>query len=52
MQHIQMNLSEKKFFFSELFDAFFKFTLNFQHFQKDDPHNLCISQITDPERRV
>ena len=36
--------------FSELFCASFEFVLNFEHFQKkDDPHSLCISEITDHE---
>ena len=33
-EHIQMHLSEKQKAFSELFYAFFKSTLNLQHFQK------------------
>ena len=34
MQTIQMHLSQKPKFFSELFCAFFEFVLNFEHFQK------------------
>ena len=47
IQPIQILLSEKRKTFSELFSAFLKSTLNFEHFQKkDDPHSRCISQIT------
>ena len=52
MQTIQMNKSQKEKNFSEFFSSFSQSTLNFEHFQKkDDPHSLCISQITDHERR-
>ena len=34
MEIIQMHLSQKQNIFSELFSAFFKSTLNFEHFQK------------------
>ena len=52
MQKFQMHLSQKQNDFSEFFSAFFESTLNFEHFQKkDDPHSLCISEITDHERR-
>ena len=48
-----MHLSQKQKIFSELFLAFFESALNFQHFQKkDDPQSLCISEITDHERRA
>ena len=53
MQTIQMNLSQKSKIFSKKFSAFFESALNFEHFQKkDDPHSLCISEITDHERRA
>ena len=53
MQTIQMDLSQKQNIFSEFFSWFFKSALNFDHFQKkDDPHSLCISEITDHERRA
>ena len=54
MQTIQMHLSQKqKTFFLNFFLAFFESALNFQQFQKkDDPHSLCISEITDHERRA
>ena len=34
MQTIQKHLSQKQKIFSEFFAAFFKFALNFEHFQK------------------
>ena len=34
MQTIQMHLSQKQNFFSQLFSAFSEFALNFEHFQK------------------
>ena len=52
MQKFQMHLSQKENNFSEFFSPFFESSLNFEHFQKkDDPHSLCISEITDHERR-
>ena len=51
MQPIQILLSQKKKTFSEIFSAFLKSTLNFDHFQtKDEPHSRCISQITVSEK--
>ena len=51
-QHVHMHVSQKKKFFSQFFCAFLKSTLNFEHFQqKDDPHNLYISEITDSGKR-
>ena len=51
MQPIQILLSQKQKTFSELFSAFFKSTLNFEHSQKkDDPHSRCFSQITVSEK--
>ena len=48
---IQMQLSRKQKTFSDFFSAFFKSSLNFEHFlKKDDPHCWCISEITDPEK--
>ena len=48
MQPIQMQLSKKQKTFSEVFSAFLKSRLNFEHFRKkDDPHSLCISEIAD-----
>ena len=53
MQTIQMNLSQKQKAFSQFFSAFFESSLNFEHFQKkDDPHSLCISEITYHEIRA
>ena len=34
MHTIQMHLSQKEKLFSQFFSAFFKFALNFEHFQK------------------
>ena len=52
MQKLQMHLSQKEKNFSQFFSAFSESALNFEHFQKeDDPHSLCISEITDHERR-
>ena len=53
MQTIQMHLPQEPKFFSEFFPAFFESALNFEPFlKKDDPHSLCISEITDHERRA
>ena len=53
MQTIQMHLSQKQNVFSQFFLAFFESALYFEHFKKkDDPHSLCISEITDHERRA
>ena len=50
-QPIQMQLSKKQKTFSEFFSAFLKTISNFEHFGKeDDPHSLCISQITDSKK--
>ena len=51
MQPITIILSEKQKTFSEFLSAFFKSTLNFEHFQKkDEPHRRCIFQITVSEK--
>ena len=51
-QPIQMQLTQKKNYFSRFFAAFFTFTLNFEHFQTiEDPHTLSISEIIDSKRR-
>ena len=53
MQKFQMHLSQKENNFSLFFSSFFESALNFEHFQKkDDPQSLCISEITDHERRA
>ena len=50
-QQFQILLSQKKKTFPELFSAFLKSTLNFEHFQKKDyPHSRCISQILVSEK--
>ena len=52
MQRIQMHLYQKQKIFSEFFLPFSKSSLNFENFQKKyDPHSLCISEITEHERR-
>ena len=52
MQKFQIHLSQKENNFSLFFSRFFESALNLEHFQKkDDPHSLCISEITDHERR-
>ena len=46
-QPIQILLSEKQKTFSQFFSPFWKYTLNFEHFQKKDGlHSRCISGIT------
>ena len=53
MIKFQMHLSQNEKYFSEFFSAFFECALNFEQFQqKDDPHSLCISEITDHEKRA
>ena len=48
-----MELSEKEKTYSQFFAAFWKYRLNFEHFQKKyDPHNFCICEITDSETVV
>ena len=50
---IQMQLSEKQKTFPEFCAAFFKSIWNFEPLEKkDDPHNFCISEITDSENGV
>ena len=50
-QPVQILLSSNQKNFSQLFPAFLKSTLNFEHFRKkDDPQSRCISQITDSEK--
>ena len=49
---IQMVLSKKQKTYSDLFSQVFNSRLGFEHFEKkDDPHSLCICEITDCERR-
>ena len=51
-QPIRTQLSQKDTAFSEFFLAFWKYTLNFEHFQKiDDSYSLFISEITHSEKR-
>ena len=47
-----MQLCKKEKTFSQFFIVFLKFTLSLVIFEKkDDLHSLCISEITDSERR-
>ena len=51
MQQIQMQLSEKKYFFFDFFSAFLKSILIFKHLtKKDDPRSCCISGNTGSEK--
>ena len=48
-----MQLSQKHKSFCEFFTEFFKYTSNFEHFdKKDDPYRFCISGITDSENVI
>ena len=50
--NIKIHLFQKQKDISQLFCAFFKSTLYFEHFRKKyDAHSLCISEVTDSERR-
>ena len=50
-QPIQLLISQKQKNFSEIFSAFLKSTLSFEHFQiKDDSHSRYVSKITDSEK--
>ena len=50
MQPIQMQFFKKQKSFSELFSAFLKSTLTFEHFEKKTaPYSLYISAIPDFE---
>ena len=50
---IETQLSGKQKTFSQSSLAFFKSSLNFQHFdKKDDPHRFLISEITNSENVV
>ena len=52
MQPIHMQLSQKLKTFSGFFQAFSKFRLNIEHFEKkDDAHSLCISEATACQKR-
>ena len=53
MHTIQMHLSQREKIFSQFFSAFFESFIKFRTFsKKDDAHSLCISQITDHEKRA
>ena len=53
MQKIQTLLSQKQNFFFWSFFYIFRICIKFRTFlKKDDAHSLCISEITDHERRA
>ena len=53
LELIQTHLSKKLKIFSEVCALFLKSTWNFKQFgSKDDPHSLCILEITDCKRRA
>ena len=47
-----MQLSEKSKQNCQFFIACLEFTLNFKHFEKNEPHSICISEVIDFERRA
>ena len=50
---IQIYLSEIQKTFSQFFVEFLKSSINLKYFQKkDDPHRLCVSEITASENAV
>ena len=52
MQTIQMHLSQKQKIFVNFF-CIFQICIKFRTFsKKDDAHSLCISEITDHEKRA
>ena len=52
-QPIQILLSQKQKTFSVFSSAFWKCTLNFARFQKnDDSHSRCSSQIASPKKAI
>ena len=46
---IQMQLSEKPKTFSQFFIAFLKSTLNFKHFENNEPYSSSISEVIDSQ---
>ena len=51
MQTIQKHLSQKESIFFLFFFCIFRICIKFRIFwKKDDPHSLCISEITDHEK--
>ena len=47
---IQMQLSEKRKTFCQIFTAFLESTLNFKHFEKNEPHSSSIFGVIDSKR--
>ena len=46
-----MQLSQKRKILCQFFFEFSKIRFNFEYFQKkDDPHSLCIFELTDCEK--
>ena len=45
-----MQLSEKPKTLPQIFIAFLESTLNFKHFEKNEPHSLSISEVFDSKR--
>ena len=53
MVPMEMQLAQKGKTFCHFFLAFLRSTLNVEHFEgKDDPHRICICEITDSENVV
>ena len=51
LQHVQMQLYQKRKIFFNFFFAFSEFLLNFEHFQKkDESHSWCICKVTDSKK--
>ena len=48
---IQMLLSEKRKTFCCISTAFLESTLNFEHFEKNGPPSLSISEVIDSKRQ-
>ena len=53
LQHVQMQLSQKRKTFSGFFVFEFpKFRFSFEHFRKKvNPHSRCVFELTDSEKR-
>ena len=51
LQHLQMQLSQKRKTFSSFLFPFSRVTFNFKHFlTKDDRHSSCIFELTDSQK--
>ena len=49
---VQMQLSEKLKTFTQFFIAIFETTLNFEHFERNEPHRSSISEVIASQKRV